>query len=86
MKKSKFEFYRIDILGLIIFYIVYKLGAIVFLLLLASINGLINNPDLIDSLTSYAPLIGLILGVWAFYKLHNYYKKRKQLAEEKGIN
>lgn len=81
MTKTKFEFYRGDIWGLVAFLVVYKIGSILFLILLALINGAINNPDLVNSLIGYAPLIGFILGAWAFYAIHNYYK-RKSLAKK----
>ena len=81
MKKPKFEFYRGDILALVVFFFVFKLGEVVFLLLVALSNAAIKNQAMMDGLIGFAPLVGLIVGGWVFYKMHAYYK-RKSFAKE----
>ena len=74
--KLNFEFYMGDILGIIAFFVFYKIGSILFLILLALLNSVLNKPDLVNGLVSMAPLIGFIIGAWIFYMIHAHYKRR----------
>lgn len=71
MAKSKFEFYTGDLLGLVLFFIVFKIVAVVGAILL--IFAHLSSSDAL----SFGNVLGLAAGVWAFYKLHRYYKKKK---------